>query len=183
MDKGVESYQKFLSGDNDGFVELVRQYKDGLVLFISTFTSDLHIAEEAADEVFLKLYVKRPEYRYKASFKTWLYAIGRNTALTYLRKAGRNRTEPLDDYLYICDETDIEENYIKDEQNRMIRQAIRELKTEYAQVLWLTFFEGAEVAEIASIMGKSSRQVSDLLYRAKKALRTELERRESNGQV
>nr|MCR5708445.1 RNA polymerase subunit sigma-24 [Ruminococcus sp.] len=53
--------------------------------------------------------------------------------------------------------------------------------TEYAQVLYLTYFEGLTNVEAGKVMGKSPRQISDLLYRAKESLRAQIERRENNG--
>lgn len=58
MDNGASSYLRFLNGDKNGFVDIVKDYKDGLTLFINTIVKDIHISEEAANEVFLKLYVK-----------------------------------------------------------------------------------------------------------------------------
>ena len=49
MDNGASSYLRFLNGDNDAFVEIIKQYKDGLILFIDSFTNDIHISEEIAD--------------------------------------------------------------------------------------------------------------------------------------
>ncbi|MCR5015282.1 MAG: RNA polymerase sigma factor [Ruminococcus sp.] len=183
MDNGASSYLRFLNGENDAFAELIRQYKDGLVLFINTFACDIHIAEEAADETFLKLYVRRPRYNGACSFKTWLYTIGKNTALNYLKKRSRQSSRPLEDYYYISDETDIESDYIKGEQNIILHQALGALGKDYSQVLYLIYFEGLTAAEAARITGRTSRQVSDLIYRAKKALRAELERRGFNGQI
>lgn len=180
MDNGASSYLRFLNDDLSGFVEIVEEYKDGLMLFIDSFINDIHISEEAADETFLKLYVKKPRYKSEYSFKTWLYTIGKNTAVNYLKSLKRKNTSPIEDYYYISDETDIEAEYIKDEQNRAVRQAIRGLKKEYAQVIYLVFFEGLSNSEAAEIMGKSNRQVSDLIYRAKKALSVELESREES---
>ena len=183
MDNGASSYLRFLNGDNDAFVEIIRTYKDGLVLFIDTFTKDIHISEEIADEVFLNLYVKRPKYKEKYSFKTWLYTIGKNLAFNYLKKRRRFSNAPIEDYYYISDETDIESEYIKGEQNIILHQAIQSLNKEYAQVLYLVFFEELTNAETARIMKKSQRQISDLIYRAKNSLRSELERRGRNGQI
>ena len=62
MENGASSYLRFLNGDKNGFVDIVKDYKDGLTLFINTIVKDIHISEEAANEVFLKLYVKKPKY-------------------------------------------------------------------------------------------------------------------------
>ena len=95
----------------------------------------------------------------------------------------RQSSRPLEDYYYISDETDIESDYIKGEQNIILHQALGALGKDYSQVLYLIYFEGLTAAEAARIMGRTSRQVSDLIYRAKKALRAELERRGFNGQI
>ena len=59
----------------------------------------------------------------------------------------------------------------------MIHQAMQGLKLECRQVLYLSYFDGFSNAEIAQIMKKSDRQVKDLLYNARKAPKSELERR------
>ena len=183
MGNGASSYLRFLNGDYDAFVELVREYNDKLVLFLNTIVDDIHISEEAADETFLKLYTNRPVYNKKYSFKTWLYTIGKNTAINYMKKLKSGGVLPIEDYVYLSDETNIEEEYIKGEQNIILHHAIKALNSEYSQVLYLVFFEEMSNAEAAKVMGKTSRQFSNLIYRAKQALKEELERRESNGQI
>ena len=183
MENGASSYLRFLNGDKGGFVELVREYNDKLVLFLNTVVHDMHTAEEAADETFLKLYTHRPKYKQQYSFKTWLYTIGKNTALNYLKKIQKGDRVPLEDMTYFSDDTDIEADYIQGEQNIELHRAVKALKSEYSQVLYLIFFEEMSNAEAAEVMGKSLKQVSNLIYRAKLALKAELERRETDGQV
>ena len=182
MENGASSYLRFLNGDKDGFVDIVRQYKDGLTLFVNTIMNDIHISEEVANEVFLRLYVKKPKYKSEYSFKTWLYTIGKNTALNYLKKNRRNYSS-IEDCCYISDEQDIEADYIRSEQNLLIHRALKALKAEYSQVLYLVYFEELSHADISEIMGKNEKQVRDLIYNAKKALKAELERRGTNGQI
>ena len=183
MDNGASSYLRFLNGDKDGFVDIVTTYKDGLTLFVNTIVKDIHISEEVANEVFLRIYVKKPKYRNKYSFKTWLYTIGKNTAINYVKKFRKINYASIEDCCYISDEKDIEADYIKGEQNLLIHQAIKSLKAEYAQVLYLSYFEELSNSESAKIMGKTPKQISDLIYNAKKALKAELERRNGNGKA
>ena len=70
---------------------------------------------------------------------------------------------------------DLERDYLKNEAKIQLNQAIDRLKPEYRQVLWLTYFEGFRNDEAAKIMRKSKKQIENLLYNAKKALRTEME--------
>ena len=183
MDNGASSYLHFRNGDDSAFGDLVREYNDGLILFLNTILKDIHISEEAADDTFMKLFVDRPVYRSNYSFKTWLYTIGRNTALNYLKKLKRHKYSPLEDFCYFSDNIDIEAEYIQGERNTIIYQCIKALKEEYSRVLFLTYFEEFSTTETAKVMGKSNRQTTQLLYCAKKALKDELERRGQNGQI
>lgn len=179
MDNGASSYLRFLNGDKEGFVDIVKEYRNGLVLFINVIVGDIHISEEAADNALMKLYIKKPKYRSECSFKAWLYTIGKNAALDYIKKLRRKQYVPIEDYYYLADETDIEADYIRDEQNLIIHHALKKLNKDYAQVLYLVFFEGLDNSEAAKVMHKSARQISDLIYRAKKALKSELEKEET----
>ena len=109
VDNGASSYRRFLNGDDSGFVELVRDYKDGLIFYLDSFTRNIHIAEELMQETFAKLAIKRPRYTGKASFKTWLYTIARNVALDELRKLKKVNTTALEEVEnYLPDEADLE---------------------------------------------------------------------------
>ena len=112
MDNGAGSYRRFLDGDDDGIVEIVRDYKDGLIFYINSYVNNIHIAEELTEDTFFKLIVKKPKYRYQYSFKAWLYTIGRNVSLDYLRKNSRILDKPADDYYnYVQDEINLEKEY------------------------------------------------------------------------
>lgn len=178
MDKGADNYLRFVNGDKSAFTELVKEYTNGLMLFINCIVGDIHIAEEAADETFLKLYVKKPRYKSEYSFKTWLYTIGKNTAINYAKKYRKSDWIPIEDYYYISDDTNIEAEYINTEDNKRLHQAIHRLKKEYAQVLYLIYFEGLTNAETADVMGRSKENISVLIHRAKNALKAELNRSE-----
>lgn len=176
MDNGVESYRRFLDGDRDALVEIIRDYRDGMILFANSIVKDIGLAEEIVQEVFVKLTVKKPKYSGKSSFKTWLYSICRYTAVDFLRRA-RRRNELYTEVLYnLSDETDLEQEYIKEEQRITVHHALKNLSSDYCQVLYLTFFEGFDNSGAAIIMKKTNRQIENLIYRAKKALKSELEK-------
>ncbi len=176
MDNGASSYHRFLKGDKNALAEIIREYRDGLVLYVCSFTDNICTAEEIAEEVFIKLYVKKPKFSGKSSFKTWLYSIGRFTAIDYIRKTSKLVSVPIDDFYSLADKAELEQNYIKDEQKIIIHRIIQELNPDYRQVLYLIYFEEFDTSQTAKIMHKTNRQVTHLLYRAKKSLKSELER-------
>lgn len=109
--------------------------------------------------------------------KTWLYTIGRNVAIDYLRHNAKQSDTAFDDLEnYIRDEYDLEKLYIIEERKITVHRALRKLNTEYRQVLWLLYFDGLSNVEAAIVMKKSSRQMKNLVYRAKSALKSELDK-------
>ncbi|MBQ7596856.1 MAG: RNA polymerase sigma factor, partial [Clostridia bacterium] len=86
MDNGASSYRRFLAGDDDGLAEIIRDYRDGLIFYLNGFVNNIHSAEDMAEDVFVKIAVKKPHFKGTSSFKTWLYAIGRNEAYGAARR-------------------------------------------------------------------------------------------------
>lgn len=176
MDNGEISYRRFLAGDDEGMVEIIRDYKDGLILYLNGITGNILLAEEIMEDTFFKIVTKKPKFSGKSSFKTWLYAIGRNSALDSLRKRSRFSDKPVDEYTDLADELSIEKDYLKEEQKIALHRALQKLNPDYKQVLYLVFFENFSNSETAKIMHKTKRQVENLLYRAKQSLKSELEK-------
>ncbi len=174
MDNGACSYRRFLDGDDNGFIEIIKDYKDGLILYLNNFTENIFTAEDLAEDTFVKIVTRKPRFSGKSSFKTWLYAIGRNIALDYLRK---NRATEIsyDELPEIKEETEtLEAQYIKKEDQKTLHKAMGNLSPQYKQVLWLVYFENFSNQETAVVLKKSVRNVETLLYRAKQSLKSEL---------
>jgi len=167
-------YQDFIVGNQEVLTGIIRDYSDGLILFLNGIVQNLTIAEELAEDVFVKLVIKKPHFSSDSSFKTWLYAIGRNTAISYLRRK-KHIHIPLENCPELTDdETNLERQYIQKEQKIHLHCAMKKLKTEYRQVLWLVYFEGFSQKETARILGKSVHNVETLAYRARQALKAKL---------
>ena len=175
MDNGAAGYRRFLDGDDRGLAEIVGEYKDGLILYLNGYTKNIHAAEELAEDTFFRLITKKPVFSGRSSFKSWLYAIGRHVALDWLRRRAHLAPEEDLDALR-ADEESLEEAYIGGEDRRALRRALGELAPDYRRVLWLVYFEDFSNREAAVALGKSERQTRNLLYRAKLALKTELDR-------
>ena len=177
MDNGESSYRRFLDGDDEGIAEIVGEYKNGLILFLNSIVKNVYVAEELTEETFFRIVIKKPRFSGKSSFRSWLYAIGRNVAVDYLRHNSRTASElPEDMEAYLRDETDLEEEYIKKERKKEVREAIGKLPDDYRAVLWLVYFDGLTNEESATVMKKNLRQIRNLLYRAKQSLKSEFEK-------
>ncbi len=177
MDNGASSYRRFLDGDEQGFVEIIRDYKDGLIFYLNGFVCNLHIAEELTEDVFVKIVTKKPRFSGKSSFKTWLYAIGRNVALDYLKRRSKRDEVAIDEIADLTDEArSLECELLREEQKINLHRALYKLKPEYRQVLWLIYFEDFSCKDVSVVMKKSVHSVETLVYRARQSLKTQLEK-------
>lgn len=98
-------------------------------------------------------------------------------ALNYLKKHKKMTSIAIDDCKeIISDEHNLEIAYIKEEQKITVHRAIKMLKNEYRQVLWLVYFEDLTLSEAAVILKKSVHSTETLVYRARKSLKSQLEK-------
>ncbi len=177
MDNGASSYRRFLDGDDSGMVELIRDYKDGLIFYLQGFVGNILVAEDLMEETFVKLAIKRPRFSGKSTFKTWLYAIGRNVAMDYGRKKSRRREVPLEEaWNLLAEEESLEQSYLKEERKIVIHRALAQLKPEYRQILYLVYFEEFSNKEAAEIMKISRPNADNLISRARASLKSILEK-------
>ena len=169
---GADSYKRFLKGDNDAIGEIVEMYRAGLEYFLLSILNNEDLAEEITQDTFCYLFIKKPKFKEKSSFKTWLYQIGKNRAYKYLKK--NRRFTSLDESFpeFISEERmALEEKYFSDTEKLNIISVMSSLKKEYREILWLTYFEELSNKECAVILGRKLHDIESLLYRARKALK------------
>lgn len=83
MGNDADRYRRFLDGDDNGLREIIDIYYNGLTLYISGIVRDAAETEDIVQDTFVRLAVKKPRFSGKSTFKTWLYAIARNSAYNY----------------------------------------------------------------------------------------------------
>lgn len=175
MDRGSNNYRRFLDGDDAGMEDIIIEYRDGLIFYLYKLVGSAERAEELAEDTFVLLCTKKPKDKQKCSFKTWLYAIGRNLTIDDLRRSAKQTVLPLDTYEPLCSDQDSpEKEYIRDSKKAVVNKALNKLKPEYRQVLWLLYFEDLPYKEISIVMNKSVHATQMLAGRAKQALKKEL---------
>lgn len=174
--------------------ELVVLYREQLIYFIYRYVKDFDTAEDLAEDVFVEILMHPDRFKQQSSEKTYLFAIGRNKAVDFIRKnskltllngAGDISTEEemellmrkhRDDMLTLgAVEGDPEAELLKKEDAQEVLDALQNLRPEYGEALKLRYFEGLSYDEIGQIMDKDRKQVENLIQRGKKGLRALLE--------
>ena len=178
MGNGESSYRRYLDGDETAFDEILELYKDNLIFFLCRFVKSVSVAEDIAADCFALLIAKPDKYDFSVSLKTWLFTVGRNRATDYLRRKQRWRILPLEEAALLQgnDIEDPEVLFLHKERERMLYRAMERLKPDYRTALHLLYFEGYSHEEAARILHKSKKQMENLVFRAKNALRTDLEK-------
>jgi RNA polymerase sigma-70 factor (ECF subfamily) len=167
-------YYEYLDGDDDALGELLTRYEESLTLFIYSFVRNIDDAEDLALDAFAVLAASDKKFKGLSTFKTWLFAIGRNQARQYLRK-NRLHVQFDENESDITDDMTPELPLLQEEKNRQLYMAMARLNDDYRRVLILKYFQGMGCGEMARVLDRSEKQVSDLLYRGKQALKKELE--------
>ena len=168
-------YDKIMEGDEKALKELLEVYGKHLIFFINGYVKNISVAEELMEDSFCDLILSKKKFKNKSSFKTYLFAIGKNKAFDYLKKEKRRGEFPdentQDTY---SDMQDLEQTVINNDEKRRLHNAMDTLKADYKQVLVLIYFEEMSYKEAGKVMGKRELQIKNLAYRARQSLKTKL---------
>ena len=188
MDPDVRLMLQVRDGNAAAFESLVAKHQNKLVMVLSHLVSNRSLAEDLAQDVFLRVYRARERYVPTAKFSTWLYTITHNVASNALRKSSRRKeinlisspsgsmpVRPLDTMAKansgLMPTREIDRNEI----SVVVREAIQLLGDRQRMAMLLSRFEGMSYQEIADTMGLSTQAVKSLLSRARLKLKTILE--------
>ena len=187
-DPDIRLMLRVRADDREAFAELVGRYQHRLVAVMHHLVGNADEAEDLAQEVFLRVYRTRAKYTPKAKFATWLFTIANNLALNALRDRKRKPVVPLDpradpnasgpwptDGLAAAREQPPTQNLQQRELADVVRQALDGLNDRQRMAVVLNKFEDMNYAEIAEVMGLSTKAVKSLLSRARTRLREALQ--------
>ncbi len=163
--------QQILKGNVNSYRYLVNKYKNMVFTIARDITKADLIAEEVAQDTFLKAYQNLERFKRKAKFSTWLYKIAVNESLRRIRKK-RLKYENLED-LPVNDhqigmEPDAIANMHEEEQKEMIRNILDKLNNNESLILRLFYLEELTIEEISKITKLTRNNIKVILYRARK---------------
>ena len=187
MDDDAKLMERVRDGDEAAFDALMNRYKKPVLNFIYRMVRDASVAEELAQEVFVKIYMARHRYRATAKFSTWLFKVATTTTLKHIRKHSRIvRQSELDSgegaERYYCLGVDERPDALAVVEQRelmqLVRQALAELPEKEQLAISLRKYENFSYREIADIMRCSVGAIKTHIHRGKLRLRDALLKRE-----
>lgn len=174
MGKGEELYRRYRNGEESGFDGLIELYRENLIFFLLRYLPSIEDAEDAATDAFVSLLLHPYREGRGCSLKTYLFTLGRNQALNLLKKQKRQDAFRETSLLPLTEDLALEDRLCQDEKRRDLLRALDALPAEYREALYLLYFEELSLEETARVMKKSKKQIENLSYRGKKALREKL---------
>jgi RNA polymerase sigma-70 factor (ECF subfamily) len=172
-------------GDDSGFSILIEKYRKQIVHFMFRMSRNQAVAEELAQEVFLRVYRSRQTYRAEAKFSTWLYRIATNLGVNHARDTKYERTAQ-NVYLDqpdpesgttpdVADSTpSVEQELVRDERMRAIRKHVMALPERQRSAVLMHKYQEMDYKEIGEVLKLSESATKSLLFRAYQTLRENL---------
>jgi RNA polymerase sigma-70 factor (ECF subfamily) len=171
--------------DERAFPELVRRFQGRVTNLVSRILNDRECADDLAQEVFVRVFVHRRNYRRGSKFSTWLFTIAANLAKNEIRRRVRKRNwfsldalqEMVNDSaIQLADPTEGRESRMEREQLRdTVGRAIAAVPEKYRLSLVLRDIEGLSYEEIAQVLGIPGGTVRSRINRARGMLKRKLQ--------
>lgn len=169
-------------GNRDAYGELVMRYERRLLRVIDRFVNDFELSRDLAQETFLRAYERLDQYDPSRRFGPWLFRIGVNLTLDYLRRKKRRGRWTLFSEVSIENPPDpaVEDPRKKMDINQEVRLVIDQLPEKYRTALVLRDMENFSSSEIAAILGLKESSVRWRLAEARKKFQKLWTKRQEN---
>lgn len=160
--------QAFAGGDNLAFAALYSRYKQPVYVFALRMLREPEKARDAFQSAFLKAFECRSDLGRVVRFRSWIFTVVRNQCLNELRRQKSIDTsyEEMDELQGNDDGSTME----REDENRLLREAILRLRAEYREVLLLREYQDLSYEEIAAVTGSTESAVKSRLFKARQQL-------------
>lgn len=181
----AEVMLRVAAGDDGAFDYLVEKFRRPMVSFMYRMTRNQAVAEELAQEVFLRVYRSRQTYAASAKFTTWLYRIATNLAVNHARDTKYERPEntvnidePDTETGLTVDVADrslnAEQVILRRERLAAIRKHVEALPERQQAAVMMHKYQGMDYKQISEVLHLSESATKSLLFRAYETLREKL---------
>ena len=162
------------NGDRNAFSELIRDHAQGVLNVVYHMCGDMLIAEDAAQETFIRAWQKLPSYRPQTPLRNWLYRIAFNAGMDMLRKNRRIVPDDIDEMQLTDGQPSPETLVSQSERTVLVQKAILSLPDASRAVLILREYEGLSYQEISSTLDIPVGTVMSRLNYARNLLKEKL---------
>jgi len=169
-----ELMDRAAGGDAQAFRLLFERYKVPIYSYLYSIVHDRQVAEELAQETFLRVFRSRNEYSRGAKFSTWLWTIARNGAIDHLRKKKEQLSDAMEEFsggdLQDVEPTDAETLLVEKANQEQLEACLKGLPESQREAMALRIFSELSYEEISESVKATVAAVKSVLHRARTAL-------------
>lgn len=177
LERDAELMLRVRDGDSTSFALLLERHRAPVIHFLYRMIQNQALAEELAQEVFLRVYRSRESYEPTAKFSTWLFRIATHLALNWIRDRRHEKgTETIDDPVRQFSDgvPTVEQRLVRQARLAEVRAAIETLPEKQRAAVLMHKYQEMEYSQIAAVLECSESAVKSLLFRAYETLRSRL---------
>jgi len=165
-----------IKGDQQAFQRLVELYQGPIYNMCYRMLHNAHDAEDAAQEIFLRMYTKIETYDQSRKFSTWIFSVASNYCIDRIRR--RRPLVPLDDMAFALPSTEDgpERMALRGELRDTVQRALATLPDHYRLIAVLRYWHDFSYQEIEEITKLSESAVKTRLHRARKMIAQALDK-------
>lgn len=189
LERDAELMLRVRDGCTVSFQLLLERHRGPVVHFLYRMVQNQAVAEELAQDVFLRVYRSRATYEPSAKFTTWLFRIATHRALNFIRDGRHEKGhQSLDDEVgdgmarQVEDKSStVEQNMLKEVRLQEVRNAIEALPAKQKAAVLMHKYQELDYSQIAGALECSESAVKSLLFRAYESLRARLAHLDATG--
>jgi RNA polymerase sigma factor (sigma-70 family) len=161
--------EKLIAGDVSAFRYFIRTYQDMAFILAVSIVKDEYLAQEVAQDAFMKAFRSIGSFNRLSSFKTWFYRILVNTAFLALKRMKRDKLQFFEGYDADIADVDLSHDNLN-EQIEMVNKAFVLMPPNEALVLRLFYLEEESIKDVCAVTGFTEANVKVLLHRGRKRM-------------
>ena len=173
----LAAINEVLTGNTAAFSKIVGSYQKSMLRLAVSYLGDNADAEDAVQEIFLKVYKSLRKFSLDRRFKPWLYSIAANHLKNRLKAGKRVKAvKEMEQRLETSSYPGPEEAFAETEREAAVRAAVLNLPDKLRQTAALYYLQELSVAEVGEILNLGEENVKSRLHRARKKLREYFDR-------
>ena len=176
----IDLVKRCQNRDMQAMEEIVRQYKNQVYNIAYGMLGSPEDAQDITQDVFVSIWEKIGQFRFRSKFSTWLYRIAKNMSLNEKSRRTSRKTDVVeidDSQAWVpVDHQTPEDEILASEQQQILHKALGQLKESYRTILVLREMDELSYEDLSAVLGCSIGRVKARLYEARMQLRGILKR-------
>ena len=163
---------QIIEGNSNAFAILVDRYKSFVFTLAYKMMKNREVAEEVAQDTFIKVYNSLNKFKGESKFSTWIYKITYNTCLDRLKKKKEKNVVYIEDFSERESKAieNVLDNIDEKNRNQKIQDCLHLLLSEEAFLLTLYYFDDQSIEEISKVMDTNVNNIKVKLFRSRKKM-------------